>query len=492
MTSLAVYVETIKKERPLLNKIVEELGDLNVKDFSKRLFERGMLQKGIYRPEFINLLSLAFPKTPKNIIEQLNISLRKNPLVSTADHHSIINHPVYLNSSILLSLFAKDFSQNKDVTIAPPIFSFASVPLNNASYLRGILLSGVDGEKRFSFFGSNRRHESMYVVEPLSFSEFQINQWIDNNIKYFSKKDLTFVKKSLLELTSSTDIAKCSSFLEQTQVFNSWMWKKLFPDIELLFFPIEKIVDAFFRNILIKNKNLSLYKFLFEFSLERQDELFEGIYGAWNLSKLANFIPGGGTSYFWGINENKGLLPLLRKDGFLVSKEAGFRPIEWNLESINKALEEKRIVPSILSAYLVMAHYGLYCSGAFNQIGYLTPIINQYKKGLLEINEGEEAGRLAEMLTDGAHAFLYFLFGESRDKVVPLCTFNVLEQKSKINHIEEVISNINAREIFNITAPLIFPFIVSPRMRDAMKFSFEDIYLQLKSKVPENIIIEKW
>ncbi len=113
MTPISSYIKAVREARPLLSKIIDEFGELNVFDFSRRLFQKGKIQSKIYRPEFINLLSLTFPNLPDDVIRQFDISLRKNPIVSTADHHSIINHPVYLNSNILLSLFARDFSQEK-------------------------------------------------------------------------------------------------------------------------------------------------------------------------------------------------------------------------------------------------------------------------------------------------------------------------------------------------------------------------------------------
>lgn len=491
MIPISSYTEVIRKERPLLAKIVDEYGELRVLDFSTHLFQKGALQSYLYRPEFIDLVSLAFPKIPTNVIQQFDASLRKNPIVSTADHHCIINHPVYLNSNILLSLFAKNFSQNKTPIVSPPILSFSAIPLNNAAYPRGILLANPEGERRFSFFGTEQRHQSVSLVDPLPFSNPQIENWSRQNKARFREDELEFIIKMLLDLVSNSNIANSENFLEQTQIFNSWLWSKVFPGVELFFLPVEKLAETFFCRILIKNKSLPLFNFLFNFPLEKQDQLFDGIYGAWSLARLNQWLPGGGTSFFWGITKEKRTIPLKRVEGFLTSKEENFKPIKWEAESLAQALQEKRIIPSILLIYLVLVHYGLYCSGAFNQIGYLSPILEQYKKGLREISEEKETQRVERLLADGIHAFLYFLFGESKDKIIPLCSFNILQSNEKFP-VEKMLKNITLKEVFEITAPLIFPFVTDPKTRDQMKFSFEEVYHQLKDRVPQELIWQRW
>lgn len=493
MATISDYTRVVKKERPLLADIVDQFGELDLLSFSKELFKRGEAQSGIYRSEFIDLMFLTFPDLSKEILDKYNVSLRKNPIVSTADHQCIINHPVYLNSNILLALFSEDFSCGKKPYITPPILSFSGIPLNNAAYPRGILLSTPQGEKRFSFFGTKDRRKIVYSVNSLLFSETQIDQWVKNNEDVFSKKELGFIKQKLLEVSNDTRINSCISFSEQTIVFNDWLWEKIFPDAKLNFFPIDELSKNFFSKVLIKNKEFALYKFLFDFSAKKQDILFNSIYGAWDLEKLGDCRPGGGTCFFWGINKEKRMLPLKREGNFLKSLKADFKPIKWNPNDLAKELENKRIMPSILMNYLVIAgHYGLYCSGAFNQISYLSPILKQYRSALLEMREREEASRVGKILDNGVHAFLYFLFGESEDKVIPLCSFNILQEGRKHRAVADILKNVTLKKAFEVTAPLIFPFITDPKNRDRMNFSFEDVYSQLKGVVPKNLIIKRW
>lgn len=491
MDNLSSYTEAVRKERPALSRIIDELGDLDVLNFSHILFQKGESQADIYRSGFRDLLTLSFPQISTDIIGELDKSLRKNPVVSTADHHSIINHPVYLNSNILLSLYAKNFAQNKKHIFAPPILSFSAIPLNNTAYPRGILLSGPDGEKRFSFFGASQRHEMVCLADPLVFSRSKIDFWIDRNKDQFSKKELIFISDGLSDLVSNSDINKARIYSGETQIFNRWLWSKIFPGVELNFFPAEELVKTFFLKILIKDESLPLYNFLFNLPLDEQDRLFDGIYGAWNLSKLRDWLPGGGTCFFWGVSKEKRSLPLKREKGFLTSKLKEFKPIKWDPWELAKVLEERRIIPSMLLIYLSLAHYGLYCSGAFNQIGYLAPILDRYRKGLLLLSENKEAQRVEQISAEGAHAFLYFLFGKSEDKAIPLCSFNLLQLKTR-PRLEDILCKVKVREVFEVTAPLIFPYITDPETRDKMGFSFEEVYIQLKDNLPEELVVRRW
>ena len=492
MPQINDYIRVVRKERPVLSDIIDEFGELDVLSFSKQLFKKGEIQSAIYRSEFIDLLKLTFPETPKKIIDQLDVSLKKNPVASTADHHCIINHPVYLNSNILLSLFAGDFSQKESLVIAPPVLSFSAIPLNNTAYPRGFLLASPQGEKRFSFIGSKKRHRSIYAADPLVFSDGEIDRWIKNNGEKFTKKEIGLIEKFLLELMSNTGINDYKSYSDQIDVINRWIWSQFFPETELRFFPIEKITKKFFEETLFKNRDLPIYDFFFNMPCGKQDQLFNGIYGAWDLDKLESWKYGGGTSFFWGINSEKRMIALKREKGFLMASDKNFNPVKWKLEDIIEALKKNRIVPSILTNYLIVAgHYGIYCSGAFNQIGYLSPILKQYQKGLLTISK-EESERIGKVLSGGVHAFLYFLFGETKKKVVPLCSLNILQQKEKIEAIPNILKKVTLNEVFNITAPLIFPFIVEPEIKDKMSFSFDNVLKELKKSMPKQLIFQKW
>lgn len=493
MATLSEYVRIVRKERPLLADIVDKFGDLDVLSFSQRLFGMGEAQAEVYRQDFSDLLAESFPNLGTETLNQYRKALIRNPLVSTADHHCIINHPVYLNSNLLLSLFSKEYSSNQPPYITPPILSFSGIPLNNAAYPRGILLSTPDGEKRFSFFGAKDRRKTVSSVGSLSFSERQITYWLKQNKSVFSQQELEFVEKCLLDISQNTKINKCSDYSEQIMVFNDWLWEKIAPGKKLNFFPIDTLSGNFLCRVLLKQPRSTLYRFLFDYPLEKQEKLFDGIYGAWNLTKLHNFTPGGGTFYFWGLDNHQQMVPLKRIGCQLAAQNPDFKPLKWDIETIAEALQNRKLIPSLLINYLIIAgHYGLYCSGAFNQIGYLSPILKQYQKALFDMKEDEEAERIEKISANGVHAFLYFLFGESRQQVIPLCSFNLLQTGVNPEMISAILRSVTLKQCFEITTPLTFPFITDPQTRDRLHFSFTSVYSQLKDLVPKKLIVQKW
>ena len=487
MDTISIYSDIILEKRPLLKTILQQFGDFSIWDATNELLTKGKKNKNLYNPDFIQLVKIAFPYLDKDYLKKLDICLRENPLVSTADHQCPINHPVYINSNIQLSLFTKSFSLNKKPYIMPPILSFSSLPLNNTAYIRGLLMASPKGEKRFSFFGSSMRHAALPLVKAFCFDKKTIKSWLKANQNIFSNHELDFISSLLKKVSTDSSINKCTSYSEQISVWNKWLWSNFFPDYRMEFFPIDILSQTFFSHYLLNDQQLPLYKFLFEWSTDKIIELFNGIYGCWNIENSK------GTFFFWGIDEKKRMIPLKFVNNHLISDDTKFSPVEWKLSSINQAWNDNRIIPSLLTNYLVIAgHYGLFCSGAFNQIGYLQPMMKQYAHGLKIIGLYKESERVKKIAVDGIHAFLYFLFGVTKDVAIPLCGLNILQEKSKLKRIEEILKKITVNEGFMITAPLTFSYIVNKADLQKVRFSFEKSIREIRPYLPSQFIIQDW
>ncbi|OGK38211.1 hypothetical protein A3F03_02865 [Candidatus Roizmanbacteria bacterium RIFCSPHIGHO2_12_FULL_41_11] len=487
MSNISIYSEVIQEKRPLLKTILQQYGNFNIWEATNLLLEKGKRNITLYNPDFIKLVKLTFPHLDKEYLEKLDSCLRINPLASTADHQCPINHPVYINSNVQLSLFAKSFSLNKKPYIMPPILSFSSMPLNNTAYIRGLLMASPKGEKRFTFFGSSMRHTALPTVKSLFFNKKTINYWLKMNSDCFPEPELYFISSILEQIAANTSINKCESYCEQISIWNKWLWRNFFPKYRMEFLPIDLLSKFFFENFLIKNSLLSLYKFLFTLSIDKILELFDGIYGCWNLKT------DGGTFFFWGIDEKRRMIPLKIKNNELTSNMTTFTPIKWSLTSIINAWNAKRIIPSLLTNYLIIAgHFGLFCSGAFNQIGYLHPMMKQYAKALKTLGLVSESERVSQMAVDGVHAFLYFLFGATSETAIPLCGLNMLQEKDNMNKIEETLKQVTVNDAFKITAPLTFPYIVNKEDLQKIHFSFEKSYQKIRQHLPKEFIIQDW
>jgi hypothetical protein len=70
----------------------------------------------------------------------------------------------------------------------------------------------------------------------------------------------------------------------------------------------------------------------------------------------------------------------------LESADGSFR-VELTPEGLQQALEEKRLMPSMLLVFMTLSfHYGLKCLGGFSQINYLTFMKNAYIK--MQVDRG--------------------------------------------------------------------------------------------------------
>ncbi|OGK15295.1 hypothetical protein A3H80_00345 [Candidatus Roizmanbacteria bacterium RIFCSPLOWO2_02_FULL_37_19] len=485
MATIREYIDEVRKERPILDNLVTKYGNESMWSVSERVLDRGKQQAHFYRPEFIPLFKRAFPYLPVDVLEQYEETLKSNPLISTADHHGPIDHPAFVSSNILLSLYG-------NITI-PPILSFSSIPLNNASYPRGLLLGGPEGMKRFSFFGSRVRHETVNTVDALEFNSGTISNWTLENKKNFDSSELEFIESILKDFTRSSSVNDCNSYSEQVRIWNLWFWKKFFPNKHIYFNPIDDLTSTFFKEVLCKNSALPIYKVLFTLPQDKQERIFNGVYGAWKSDKLKSYSPGGGTWYFWGINKAKRMIPLRREGGKLTAHDKSFTSINWTPESLSEALFNKKIVPALITNYLVVGgHYGLYCSGGNNQVYYYGEIMKGYVKALENIGEFEEAKRVKKIDTSGVHQLLWLLFGKNKNKIIPLCSMNMFYIEKKLHNIMKIIDSIDFEIGFNIAAALLFPYIVSPQRRKEMNYTFEDTFIQLKNIMPNDLIFQEW
>ena len=242
-----------------------------------------------------------------------------------------------------------------------------------------------------------------------------------------------------------------------------------------------------------QDKTLPIYKVLFELSPNIQNELLNGIYGGWSLEKLKKFQQGGGTWFFWGIDEDKHMIPLIRDGNKLIAQSSKFMPISWETQALYDGLEQKKLVPAmILNYFVVGGHFGIYCSGGNNQVYYYEKIMKGYIKALEAIGELEEVGRVSQINTQGVHQLLWFLFGKINGSIIPLSSLNLLEIKSKLKNVKQILKDTDFETGFNIAASMLFPYIVSPTVKKKMKYSSEDVYKQLVEIVPDKFIFEEW
>ncbi len=404
--------EAIWSRRPILGEIMRKHGDMNLFDYARDFMDvNDAPVLDPYKPEIIDTLSdMIGDRLGKDVAARVKKQLKKLALVSTADHHSTIDHPFWVNANIISAL---PFLEKPDPDIfSLVVLSFASVSLNNASgFARGILFHGGMG------------NSSNLIRLPIL--PDKIKMGIVYSSRAFTREDLDRAQQALMEKQTAGDITPerrevISKFLEDyygqpdvlaspdlsTQItkINFRLWPKLFhgakgeaqgqPMLDLIYFEIETLVTELLLRRHLEQKTL-INRFLFDPDFRRLSlKYFDGIAGAFSSVK------GWGTYMFWAVDDNLHRVRLDLEGNRLVSKTRPELSVDFTPEAIAQALREKRIYPAMLLCYVMVSlYYGMKCLGGFCQVHDLTVTKEAWEKILREVGETKEADALAPIQT---------------------------------------------------------------------------------------------
>ena len=316
------------------------------------------------------LLEKLYPDIANDVVDQLE----NQPLVSTIDHHGVLNHPFFINSNLIFSL-----RQGQKYLICLPT---AGVSLNNSSWPGSLMHHDGQGNfRRASFFADGLKHLPALAAPPITKTGV-------NNFELVT--DLP------IELFSNEAIFNFSSFTEQASILSSKFWSAVFPSApRIIYLPLEDLASSIIAEVIGKNEKHILHKLIFtEAGWQLLEKYFRGLKGA--------FDDNYGTFLFWAIDKKGQRQRIIRgKDNL----ELLLQP-----ESLIKRLREKTLYPGSLLCFLVLLHSHITCLGGFNQVNWLTEIKGKCAALLNELGESSEAEGVAAIPTDnfaeGNFAFL--------------------------------------------------------------------------------------
>jgi hypothetical protein len=365
-------LEELGVYRPALAALLHERGDTVLKAYAESLFASTLgvtdTLAGVVAGKVRALLDDA-------AAERVRAQLRTCPTVLTADHHSILGEPTLLQGDVLAALGAGVTGRSCALVLA-----FGNVPLNNASYPRGVVL----GRERFPLFADSRKHAMVYACES------------------FGPERLARLPAPLRGI-----LADCPGLLAQTRLAdqvtlaNHGLWRRLLPDLpELIYLQAEEVAAA-----------------LLEHSFDRRDEifhaicdpaahrralaLFEGIRGAWDTAA------GTGSHWFWGCSPDGARRRLVSGAGALEGD--GVR-VELRPAAVVHALRQRRLVPGLLLTFLCLLRHGAHCLGGFHQVDYLPRIRARYARYCRDQRLDDVATRLELLPGDGLCSSCLFVF----------------------------------------------------------------------------------
>ncbi len=318
--------------------------------------------------------------------------LKKEPLVSTIDHHGVLNHPFFINSNLFYSL------KKTPYLVCLPS---AGVSLNNnTSWSACLLVTGNKGQlQRFSFFPDRQKTLTAWSAPAFGSGNVErVHAAIGRSS--FSEQTKTDMLALLLQFTAGGAL-KLKNFSLQAQTLSTNLWSLIFPSApKLLYVPIEDLAgqaidDSFGDSGALLTKLLCGPE-----SWQLAEKYFLGSPGAFSGNQKGSFL-------FWGVGPTGRRVSLRREGSKLVGKNFS---VELNTRTIGQALAQRQVYPTSLVCFMVLLLGGLTCLGGFNQVDWLTGIKEKLVSMLGELGEVDAATNLMKAETknfaEGNLAFL--------------------------------------------------------------------------------------
>lgn len=379
--------KAVLEKRPILAEIIRKCGHKTLFDYAKDYLAVNLNPNiKLRQKEFIQTLhKIVKARLGQEVADSVAKQLKKYYVISTIDHLGPITHPWFLNTNLLI---AAPYIECMDPELHNVLaIACSNVSLNNTSFPRGLLFSScINGEvktHRLSFLPSNSHACSAYGFRPFTEQDIEkMHKLLREKVsaKEVNQREADIIHKLLDEIYNQPNVLACKTYAEQITITNFALWKKFFPkkmeaNPNLIYIEQETlVVELLMDHHLFEDTVINHILFDPKYD-EALTKYFDGVLYAFTQSENK------GTYLFWGLSEDKNYrIQLWRKGNFLESSDGTFK-IELTPESIKNALEQKKIVPSIMLIFMVISfYYGLKCLGGFSQIDYLTAMKNAYIK----------------------------------------------------------------------------------------------------------------
>jgi len=326
----------------------------------------------------------------------LSIQLNSYPIISSADHHALLNYKLLYNSNLLFTYLVRRL--NLPYTIVP---ATGSIPLLNNTYPRGFYFKGM----KFNFFSERKSKVPLFLfTDKLTFER---EKGLSSLIQNLDQSTLTIEEKKFLEflffqaLDVEYAIENYQDFSQQVSFLNFKLWKYYFeksirPNIaDMIYIQVNPLIKELLMEYIADSDSL-VSQIIFNPAIrEIYLENFSGIQGAWDNEK--------GSHFFWGISSKKRFVRLQvdSANNVLVSKD---REIVVKLEkdSLIQAIEANTVLPTLFLDYLVLTFLERFVTlGGFNQLEYLPQMQHAHVKCLEKINKKDLAAQFSAQITDG-------------------------------------------------------------------------------------------
>lgn len=479
--------EVIWRRRPILGDIMQRHGADRLYDYARDFMDINKIPRlSARQPELIGIVrELLAARLGDKVANDVAEQLAHFPLVSTADHHSPIQHPFWVNSNIISALPYVDLSHERLKYLVA--FSFATVSLNNASgYPRGVLFhgkaNGAGPMLRFPIMPDREKMATVYSTR--AFTRAELDRTKAEIIKKEREGEVapgraTLINDLIEKYFGHPRVLTASDLSTQITHINYWLWKDIFhpaknepatgaerPVPDLVYLEIETIVAELLLRYHLNNESSPIYRVLFDpvHSTLAKNHL-NNIPGAFSAEK--NW----GTHFFWGLDKKRHRVRMfLNGAGTLHSEDSEFGHV-WTSAGVAEALRAKRIFPSMVLCYLIISlYYGMKCLGGFSQVNDLTMTKDAWQKLLRAAGDNEEADAVEHVQTKelGGDGMVLAYLEDAEHRITPGSSFDLIlhEESTTYDKHLDLAKRVSLSDMMAPMLPEMYTVLYSQSDRD--------------------------
>ena len=431
--SLDNYFAGIRDLLPAVDALIERHRDTRLRDYVD-LLGQGQARPLQCRRDFVAEVAAYTGETlGPGLGAAIAEELHEMPQVLTANHHGIDTFAQSTQSNLLFSLRRRaDGGSAKTI----PVLACGTVPLNNLTYPRGLLIYACEREPgeagicKLPLFPDSHKRKLVNAAQP--YTAEMLGRARSRAERLRGEAMLSPPVEAALDsvLDEFSRIGEAfPDYSRQATVVNHRLWQRLFRDdacrSELVYVELESIA----RGLLLRDlfdRSTICHQLLFDPVLRRRlVEKLDGRDGCWQREKLArrgtDGSPAGsadaamGTMFFWGVDAKARRVPLHVVEpvngGSARLCGEDDRGNAWTIpltpDALARELRERRLLPSIFTSYLLISiARGVSCIGGYYQADYL-PVMRR----AVDETIGQDPGEAPLARGNGAPATDYYLSG---------------------------------------------------------------------------------
>lgn len=410
--------QEVLNRRPVLAVIQDKRGHEPLIDYPKSYPMTGDDQASARRAEFTKVFRDEVARLlGSTIADAATRHLERTNFVSTADHHGPFWHHDKLTVNFLRALQYAEQTDAEDSFIVA--LSCANISFDNAMLRRGLVFHSFAGvipeEIELPLFPRSARpcpvvYYRGYGAENLKKALARITDSAKGGL--LSPEVAERLTEVLNRVYGTPEALGAATFSDQVTISNFHLWKEFFPKAMRMPRMLQLEQEGVIIQLLRKhhmNRESVIGRMLFDPEVwPAVERHFNGILCGFDLEQRI------GTFLFWGIPPGQRYRQQLWRNGDRLETADGSWGVALNPEAIQKAFDEKQLIPgSLLNLIVLTFYYGIKILGGSSQVFYLDEMKRAYLALTDELNDATSWSIAESVITDEMGADMYAVFLET-------------------------------------------------------------------------------